>query len=69
MLHALLRRRGVRVEELARLLGVKAADVSRWRRGRPVPGYRRAEIEGKLARIEVVADEETGEIRLALGGE
>jgi hypothetical protein len=64
MLERLLARRGVSVTLVAKALGVRGLDVARWRRGQPVPSYRRDEIEDKISRLDVV--EEDGEVRLEL---
>ena len=68
-LAGLLAHQGVTVAAIAQALGVREIDVVRWRRGQPIPSYRRAEVEGRLARLRVVPDEETGRSRLELPGE
>ncbi len=60
LISRLLAAKGVTVADVARALGVRPVDIGRWRRGTPIPGYRRAELESRLERLEVVSDEETG---------
>jgi hypothetical protein len=52
--------RGITVTDVALALGVRGIDVARWRRGQPVPRYRRDEMEEKIARLRVVEDPESG---------
>jgi hypothetical protein len=63
-LERLLKQPGVTVSLIAKTLVVRAIDVARWRRGQPVPSYRREDIEDRLSRLVVV--EEEGERRLEL---
>lgn len=62
----LLATRGVTVADIAHAVGVRPVDIGRWRRGSPIPGYRRAELESRLGRLEVVFDEESGRPSLRL---
>jgi hypothetical protein len=69
-LEALLAAKGITVADVALALGVRSIDVARWRRGQPIPAYRRAELEARIERLEVVDDPATGErfLRLRPGG-
>ncbi len=61
-LERLLAQRGVSVTLVAKALGVRGLDVARWRRGQPVPSYRREDMEDRISRLEIVDEE--GERRL-----
>jgi hypothetical protein len=60
MLGGVLAAPGITVAAVARALGARPVEVARWRRGQPIPGYRRAELEARIARLEVILDAETG---------
>jgi hypothetical protein len=62
MLERLLALPGVTVSLVAKALGVRGLDVARWRRGQPIPSYRREDLEDRIARLALV--EEEGERRL-----
>jgi hypothetical protein len=64
LLAQLFGHRGVTVTLVAEALGVRELDVARWRRGQPIPAYRRVALEGKLAKLRVVVDEVTGDVRV-----
>lgn len=69
LLERLLAQPGATVTEVARVLGVRGIDVARWRRGQPIPFYRRAELEGRIARLRVEQDPDSGERLLGLAPE
>lgn len=62
MLERVLSLPGVTVSLVAKALGVRGLDVARWRRGQPVPSYRRDDMEDRISRLALV--EEDGERRL-----
>jgi hypothetical protein len=57
---------GVTVGDVARVLTVRSIDVARWRRGQPIPSYRREDLEGRIGRLVVTLDAETNERILEL---